>query len=109
MGTGASGIPNARQLEANRQLAQADRQLASGGQIGSAETPHQIHVDRPAIEAKVQQAVGNWHGALSGSVADGRQLLREELEAPLRFTRVGKTYRFSAPVARVGGALRRVA
>jgi hypothetical protein len=31
-------------------------------EIGSAETLHQIHVDRPAIEAKVQRAVGNWRG-----------------------------------------------
>jgi hypothetical protein len=36
---------------------------------------------------------------MSGSVADGRQLLREVPEAPLRFTPDGKTYRFTAPVA----------
>ena len=34
-----------------------------------------------------------------GSVADGRELLREVLEAPLKFEPDGKTYRFSAPVA----------
>lgn len=32
-------------------------------------------------------------------MADGRQLLREVLQAPLRFERDGRTYRFSAPVA----------
>jgi hypothetical protein len=57
-------------------------------------------VDRAAIEAKVQRAVADWRGLLSGSVADGRQLLRDVLEAPLRFERDGKTYRFSAPVAK---------
>ena len=56
-------------------------------------------MDRSAIEAKVQGAVANWRELLSGSVVDGRQLLRDVLEAPLRFERDGKTYRFSAPVA----------
>jgi len=69
------------------------------GEIASAETLHQIHVDRGAIEAKVQSAVADWRGLLNGSVADGRQLLREVLEAPLKFERDGKTYRFRAPVA----------
>ena len=67
--------------------------------VGSAETLHQIHVDRVAIEAKVQSAVADWRGLLSGSVTDGRQLLREVLESPLRFTPDGKTYRFTAAVA----------
>jgi hypothetical protein len=69
------------------------------GEMGSAETLQQIHVDRAALEAKVQSAVADWRGLLSGSVADGRQLLREVLESPLRFTPDGKTYRFTAPVA----------
>ena len=49
-------------------------------EMGSAQTLHQIHVDRTTIEAKVQHAVADWRGLLSGSVADGRQLLREVLE-----------------------------
>ena len=65
----------------------------------SAETLHQIHVDRAAIEAAVQSKVANWRELVAGSVSDGRQLLREVLEAPLRFTPEGKTYRFTAPVA----------
>ena|SRR5947208_630666 len=67
--------------------------------MGSAETLHQIHVDRAAIEANVQKAVTDWRGLLSGSVRDARQMLREVLEAPLRFTPGGKTYRFAGPVA----------
>ena len=68
-------------------------------EMASAETLHQIQVDRPAIEAKVQAAIADWRGLLSGSVNDGRQLLRDVLEAPLRFEPDGKTYKFSAPVA----------
>jgi hypothetical protein len=67
--------------------------------IASADTLHRIHIDCAAIEAKVQAAVADWRGLLSGSVADGRQLLREVVEAPLRFEREGETYRFMAPVA----------
>ena len=51
------------------------------------------------METKVQGAVADWRGLLSGSVADGRQMLGEVLEAPLRFTPDGKTYRFTGPVA----------
>lgn len=68
-------------------------------EMGSAETLHQIHVDRAAIESRVQAAIADWRGLLNGSVAEGRQLLREVLEAPLKFEPNGKTYRFSAPVA----------
>jgi hypothetical protein len=46
----------------------------------------------------VQQAVSAWRDLLRGSMADARQLLREVLAAPLKFERVGSTYRFSAPV-----------
>ena len=46
-----------------------------------------------------QEQVANWRGLLTGSVEDGRQLLREALETPLKFERVGQTYKFSATVA----------
>jgi hypothetical protein len=62
-----------------------------------ADTLQQIQVERSSIEAKVQQAVADWRGLLTGSVADGRQLLREVLAAPLQFTPEGKTYAFTAP------------
>jgi hypothetical protein len=41
----------------------------------------------------------NWRGLLTGSIADGRQLLREALSGPLIFTGVGKSYRFKGPLA----------
>jgi hypothetical protein len=88
-------IPSIIALLAERQQ-ERDALVA---QIGSAETLHQIHVDRAAIEGKVQKTVADWRGLLNGSVADGRQMLREVLEAPLRFTPDGKICRFTAPVA----------
>jgi hypothetical protein len=60
--------------------------------------PRQQTVLDRSIEAKVQTKVAEWRGPLTASVADGRQLLREVLAAPLKFTREGRTYRFSAPV-----------
>ena len=60
---------------------------------------HQIQVDRPTIEAEVQAAVANWRGLLNGSLQDARQMLREVLDAPLRFEPDGRTYRFSGRVA----------
>jgi hypothetical protein len=54
-----------------------------------------LQCDLRALDTKI----ANWRGLLTGSVVDGRQLLREVLEAPLRFVRDGPTYRFTAPVA----------
>ncbi len=92
---GGSKLPSIIALLTERQK----ERDALVGEIASAATLHQIHVDRAAIEADVQKTVGDWRGLLNGSVQDGRQMLREVLEAPLKFERDGKTYRFSAPVA----------
>ena len=59
-------------------------------EMGSAETLHQIQVDREAIEARVQAAIANWRGLLTGSVIEGRQLLREVLEEPLSSSLTGR-------------------
>jgi hypothetical protein len=69
-------------------------------EIAAAQAVNQIHADRPEVERKVQAQVAAWR-ALVGSavVSDGRQLLKEMLEGPLRFTPEGKTYRFVGPVA----------
>jgi len=58
-----------------------------------------IVIEREAIEREVQEQVANWRGLLTGSVRDGRQLLREALEKPFRFERDGESYKFSALVA----------
>jgi chorismate mutase len=69
-------------------------------EIAAAKALNQIHTDRAEVERKVQAQVAKWR-ALVGSavVSDGRQLLNEILEGPLRFTPEGKTYRFVGPVA----------
>ena len=92
---GGATLPSIIALLAERQ---AERD-AVRAEMASAETLHQIHIDRAAVEAKVFEALGHWREMLSGSVAEGRQMLREVLEAPLRFERDGRTYRFSGPVA----------
>jgi site-specific DNA recombinase len=55
--------------------------------------------DRKAIEAKINDYVKGWRALLTKRVEDGRQLLREVLAGPLRFTPEGKTYRFEGEAA----------
>ena len=83
---GAAALPSIIARLAERQ----QEREALVAAIGSAQTMRQIYVDRAGIEATVQRAVADWRGLLGGSVADGRQLLREVLEAPLRFTPEGR-------------------
>ena len=60
----------------------------------------QIVASRAAIEARVQAKVATWRELLGTAVVrDGRQLLNEMLEGPLRFTPEGRAYRFVGPVA----------
>src|SRR3954469_11271960 len=60
---------------------------------------NQIHMDRPAIEQKVQTQVTRWQELVASAVvSDGRQLLNEVLEGPLKFTPLpnqGKVYHFT--------------
>jgi site-specific DNA recombinase len=55
--------------------------------------------DRKALEAKVDEYVKGWRALLTKRVEDGRQLLREVLAGPLRFTPEGRTYRFDGEAA----------
>ena len=55
---GGGSLPSVLALLSERQK-QRDALLA---EIGSAETRHQIHLDRAAIEVKVQRAVADWRG-----------------------------------------------
>jgi hypothetical protein len=69
-------------------------------EIAAAQAVNRIHADRAEVERKVQAQVAAWRDLLeSAVVSDGRQLLKEMLEGPLRFTPEGKTYRFVGPVA----------
>jgi DNA invertase Pin-like site-specific DNA recombinase len=55
--------------------------------------------DRRVVEQRVRHHLRRWRGLLTRHVQDGRQLLREALEGPLRFTPEGQTYRFEGEVA----------
>ena len=55
--------------------------------------------DRKLIEQRVRGHIDRWRNLLMSHVADGRQLLREVLVAPLRFTPEGRTYRFEGEAA----------
>ena len=67
--------------------------------IGAAGAIEQIHLDRKAIEERVQAQVASWRALLTESVEDGRTLLREVLSGPLVFTPESEGYHFKAPVA----------
>ena len=56
-------------------------------------------LNRPRIERDVRQHVTKWRALLSSHVADGRQLLREVLAGPIRFTPAGREYRFEGQAA----------
>ena len=55
--------------------------------------------DRIAIEQKVRQHIDGWRALLTKRTSEGRQLLREVLAGPLRFTPEGRTYRFEGELA----------
>ena len=55
--------------------------------------------DRNAIEQKVRQHIDGWRALLTKHTSEGRQLLREVLAGPLRFTPEGRTYRFEGELA----------
>ena len=56
-------------------------------------------IDRAAIERQVLKHVGHWRTLLSTKhVADGRQLLRECLTAPISFTPEKRSYQFEGEV-----------
>ena len=103
-----------------RELARLSEAIAAGGQLGSLldalkarqlrrdELVAQLAVrrrvdvgrfDRRTIEATARGHLTRWRSLLTKHTADGRQLLREVLAGPLRFTPEGKTYRFDGEAA----------
>ena len=73
--------------------------------IGALEIGRAGRFDRRTIEASVTRYLDHWRGLLASThVHDGRQLLREVLDGPLRFTPDGRAYRFAGD-ARLGGLL----
>src|SRR5260221_4873450 len=67
--------------------------------LWAARAVDQIQADRTAVEATVQAQVANWRALLTGSVEDGRTLLRDVLSAPLVFPPEADGHRFRASVA----------
>lgn len=55
--------------------------------------------DRGAVEAHVRQELARWRELLTRNVQAGRQLLREALVGPLRFTPEGRAFRFEGEAA----------
>jgi hypothetical protein len=77
-----------------RSQAERDTLLAK---IGAAETVGQLILDRQKIERTVLKRVEGWSRLMaSRQTADGRQMLREVLDGPIRFIREGERYRFDA-------------
>ena len=80
-----------------RQTRQGELQRAIAE--GSAIRPR---VDRAALERHVRERAAAWRSMLTGSVEDGRQLFREILVGPIRFTPEKGTklvYRFEGELA----------
>ena len=58
-----------------------------------------LQFDRATIEQQIRRHLDRWHSLLFKHTAEGRQLLREVLAGPLRFTPEGRTYRFNGEAA----------
>ena len=104
----------------DRELARLSNAIAAGGELGplldalrvrharrdevlaalaARESFDVQRFDRAAIEAKVREYIGGWRALLTKRVEDGRQLLREVLAGPIRFTPENAVYRFEGEAA----------
>ncbi len=79
--------------------AHQERRNALVPAIEAAERVDVRRFDRKAIERTVRQQVTQWRSLLTSNVGAGRQLLREALVGPLRFTPEGDVYRFEGEAA----------
>jgi DNA invertase Pin-like site-specific DNA recombinase len=64
-----------------------------------ADAPDVTRIDRRAIVAAAREKLTAWRSLLTRQVPDGRELLRQVLVGPLRFTPDGKRYRFEGRAA----------
>ena len=93
----ATGGDLAPLLEALK--ARQSRRVELAAALAARESFDVRRFDRKALEAKVHEYVKGWRALLTKRVEDGRQLLREVLAGPLRFTPERKTYRFEGEAA----------
>ena len=63
------------------------------------DAPDVTRIDRRAIVAAAREKLTAWRSLLTRQVADGRELLRQVLVGPIRFTPDGKIYRFEGYAA----------
>jgi hypothetical protein len=54
-----------------------------------------MKIDIKSVEKRVRARLSDWRGRLTRQTQDGRQLLRELLAAPLKFTPEDRQYRFT--------------
>ena len=66
-----------------------------------------MKIDIKAVEKRVREKLAGWRGLLTRQTQDGRQLLRELLAGPLRFTPENRQYRFEGevPIGRLLGGV----
>ena len=83
---GAAVAPLVAKLRARQQEREA---LLT--EIGAAEAIGQLTIDRQTVERKVMEKINGWRTRLA---TDGRKVLREVLNGPLRFDPSGTQYRF---------------
>jgi hypothetical protein len=65
-------------------------------------------IDRRVIVAAAREKLSSWRSLLTRNVQDGRELLRQVLAGPIRFTPEGRIYRFDGR-ARLGQLMAGVA
>jgi hypothetical protein len=86
-------------LVAQLQARQSEREqlLAS---IAATEARQGVNINRRAVEQHVHAWVAEWRTLLTTRVAEGRQVQREVLRGPIRFTpdESGRQYRFEGPL-----------
>ncbi len=92
-------------VELRVRQARRDELLAA---IAAYEGGNVLRFDRKTIEQKVRRHIDDWRALLTKHTSEGRQLLREVLAGPLRFTPEGRTYRFEGE-ASIGHLLAGVA
>ena len=92
----SSSTPVATLLEA-LQTRQRRRDELIGIMESIAPTGHKADVR--AIEMAVRDKLAVWRSLLTRQTQDGRQLLREILEGPIRFMPDGEMYRFHGKAA----------
>jgi hypothetical protein len=63
------------------------------------DAPKRHQFDAVGIETAVRQKLHAWTASLTRQTADGRELLRQVLQGPLRFTPEGKAYRIDGTAA----------